>query len=234
MCEDQMKRIGLIGGMSWESTALYYRLINQAVRARLGGHASADLVLRSVDFAPVEALQRGGDWVGLDAMMAQAAQDVEAAGADFLLLCTNTMHRCADAIEDAVDVPLLHIADPLEAALADLEIQSIGLLGTRYTMEQGFYRERLESAGIDVLVPEEPDRSDVHRIIFEELVVGRIEEASRQRYKEIMEQLAGDGADAIVLACTEIGLLVRPEDALVPILDTTALHAHAAVDWALG
>ena len=229
-----MKRIGLIGGMSWESTALYYRLINQAVRARLGGHASADLVLRSVDFAPVEALQRGGDWVGLDAMMAQAAQDVEAAGADFLLLCTNTMHRCADAIEDAVDVPLLHIADPLEAALADLEIQSIGLLGTRYTMEQGFYRERLESAGIDVLVPEEPDRSDVHRIIFEELVVGRIEEASRQRYKEIMEQLAGDGADAIVLACTEIGLLVRPEDALVPILDTTALHAHAAVDWALG
>lgn len=126
-----MKRIGLIGGMSWESTAVYYRLINQAVRARLGGHASADLVLRSVDFAPVEALQRGGDWIGLDAMMAQAAQDLEAAGADFLLLCTNTMHRCADAIEDAVDVPLLHIADPLEAALADLEIQSIGLLGTR-------------------------------------------------------------------------------------------------------
>ena len=229
-----MKRIGLIGGMSWESTAIYYRLINQAVRARLGGHASADLVLRSLDFAPVEELQRAGDWVGLDAMMAQAAQDAEAAGADFLLLCTNTMHRCADAIEAAVEIPLLHIAEPLEIALDELEIESIGLLGTRYTMEQGFYRERLESAGIDVLVPEEPDRSDVHRIIFEELVVGRIEEASRQRYKEIMEQLAGDGADAIVLACTEIGLLVRPEDALVPILDTTALHAHAAVDWALG
>ncbi|MBN9324744.1 MAG: amino acid racemase [Delftia acidovorans] len=137
-------------------------------------------------------------------------------------------------MEAAVEIPLLHIAEPLEIALDELEIESIGLLGTRYTMEQGFYRERLESAGIDVLVPEEPDRSDVHRIIFEELVVGRIEEASRQRYKEIMEQLAGDGADAIVLACTEIGLLVRPEDALVPILDTTALHAHAAVDWALG
>ncbi|MBN8832575.1 MAG: amino acid racemase, partial [Sphingomonadales bacterium] len=182
-----MKRIGLIGGMSWESTAIYYRLINQAVRARLGGHASADLVLRSLDFAPVEELQRAGDWVGLDAMMAQAAQDAEAAGADFLLLCTNTMHRCADAIEAAVEIPLLHIAEPLEIALDELEIESIGLLGTRYTMEQGFYRERLESAGIDVLVPEEPDRSDVHRIIFEELVVGRIEEASRQRYKEIME-----------------------------------------------
>lgn len=228
-----MKRIGLIGGMSWESTAIYYRLLNQFVRARLGGHASADLVLRSVDFAPVEELQRAGDWVGLDAMMAQAAQDVEAAGADFLLLCTNTMHRCADAIEAAVSIPLLHIAEPLETALEEMEIESVGLLGTRYTMEQGFYRERLEAAGIEVLVPEEPDRSDVHRIIYEELVVGRIEEASRERYREIMEQLAGDGADAIVLGCTEIGLLVGPDDALVPILDTTVLHAQAAVDWAL-
>ena len=228
-----MRRIGLIGGMSWESSTLYYRLINQAVRARLGGHASADLVLRSVDFAPIEALQRGGDWVGLDALMAQAAQDVEAAGAEFLLLCTNTMHRCADAIEAAVSIPLLHIADPLEAALADLEIESIGLLGTRYTMEQGFYRERLEAAGVEVLVPEEPDRAEVHRIIYEELVVGRIEDASRATYQGIMEQLAGDGADAIVLACTEIGLLVRPGDALVPILDTTVLHAQAAVDAAL-
>jgi aspartate racemase len=228
-----MKRIGLIGGMSWESTAIYYRLINQAVRARLGGHASADLVLRSLDFAPVEELQRAGDWVGLDALMAQAAQDVEAAGADVLLLCTNTMHRCADAIEAAVDIPLLHIAEPLEVTLDELEIESIGLLGTRYTMEQSFYRERLESAGIEILVPEEPDRSEVHRIIYEELVAGRIEPASRQRYKEIMEQLAGDGADAIVLACTEIGLLVHPDDALVPILDTAVLHAHAAVDWAL-
>jgi len=229
-----MKRIGLIGGMSWESTAIYYRFINQAVRMRLGGHASADIVMRSLDFAPVEELQRAGDWVGLDAMMAQAAQDVEAAGAEILLLCTNTMHRCADAIEAAVDIPLLHIAEPLEIALDELEIESIGLLGTRYTMEQGFYRERLEAAGIEVLVPEEPDRSDVHRIIYEELVTGRIEEASRTRYREIMEQLAGDGADAIVLACTEIGLLVHPDDALAPILDTTLLHAQAAVDWALG
>jgi len=229
-----MRRIGLIGGMSWESTAIYYRLINAAVRARLGGHASADLVLRSLDFAPIEDLQRAGDWVGLDAMMAQAAQDVEAAGAEMLLLCTNTMHRCADAIEAAVDIPLLHIAEPLERALEELEIESVGLLGTRYTMEQGFYRERLESAGIDVFVPEEEaDRADVHRIIYEELIAGRIEESSRERYREIMEQLAGDGADAIVLACTEIGLLVRPDDALVPILDTTLLHAAAAVDWAL-
>jgi aspartate racemase len=228
-----MKRIGLIGGMSWESSAIYYRLINRSMQARLGGHVSADLVLRSLDFAPVEELQRAGDWVGLDAMMAQAAQDVEAAGADLLILCTNTMHRCADAIEGAVSIPLLHIADPLEARLDELGIETVGLLGTRYTMEQGFYRERLEAAGIDVLVPEEPDRSDVHRIIYEELVVGRIEEASRIRYREIMEQLAGDGADAIILGCTEIGLLVGPDDALVPILDTTVLHAQAAVDAAL-
>lgn len=229
-----MKRIGLIGGMSWESTAIYYRLINQAVRARLGGHASADIVLRSLDFAPVEELQRNGDWTGLDALMAQAAQDVEAAGADLLVLCTNTMHRCADAIESAISIPFLHIAEPLEIVLADMEIETVGLLGTRYTMEQGFYRERLEAAGVEVLVPEEPDRSEVHRIIYEELVVGRIEETSRQRYREVMEQLAGDGADAIVLACTEIGLLVRPDDALVPILDTIVLHAAAAVDLALG
>jgi len=229
-----MKRIGLIGGMSWESTAIYYRLINLGVKARLGGHSSADLVLRSLDFAPIEELQRGGDWAGLDAVMAQAAQDVEAAGAEFLLLCTNTMHRSADAIENAVSIPLLHIADPLEIVLGEMEIETVGLLGTRYTMEQGFYRERLEAAGIEVIVPEEPDRSEVHRVIYEELVVGRIEEASRKTYKDIMEQLAGDGADAIILGCTEIGLLVRPEDALVPVLDTTILHAQAAVEWALG
>lgn len=229
-----MKRIGLIGGMSWESTTLYYQLINTGVRARLGGHASADIVLRSLDFAPIEELQRAGDWVGLDAMMAQAAQDVEAAGADILLLCTNTMHRCADAIEAAIAIPFLHIADPLEIALAELEIESIGLLGTRYTMEQGFYRERLEAADIEVLVPEEPDRSEVHRIIYEELVFGQVEEKSREAYKQIMETLAGDGADAIVLACTEIGLLVGEGDALVPVLDTTLLHAKAAVEWALG
>lgn len=229
-----MKRIGLIGGMSWESTAIYYRLLNLGVKARLGGHASADLVLRSLDFAPIEDLQRNGDWSGLDAVMAQAAQDVEAAGAEFLILCTNTMHRCADAIENAVSIPLLHIADPLEIMLGELEIETVGLLGTRYTMEQGFYRERLEEAGVEVLVPEEADRIEVHRIIYEELVAGRVEEASRKIYRDVMEQLAGDGADAIVLGCTEIGLLVRPDDALVPILDTTVLHAQAAVDWALG
>jgi aspartate racemase len=229
-----VKRIGLIGGMSWESTAIYYRLLNLRVKARLGGHASADLVLRSLDFAPVEELQRGGDWAGLDAVMGQAAQDVEAAGADFLLLCTNTMHRCVDAIEAAVTIPLLHIAEPLEIALGEMEIETIGLLGTRYTMEQGFYRERLEAAGIEVMIPEEADRIEVHRIIYEELVAGHIEDASRKTYKAIMEQLAGDGADAIVLGCTEIGMLVRPDDALVTLFDTTFLHAQAAVDLALG
>ena len=160
-----MKRIGLIGGMSWQSTAIYYRLINHAVQARLGGHASADLVLRSLDFGPIEELQRLGDWVGLDALMAQAAQDVEAAGADLLLICANTMHRCADAVENAVGIPLLHIAEPLELALAELEIETVGLLGTRYVMEQGFYRDRLEAAGIEVMVPEEPDRSEVNRVM---------------------------------------------------------------------
>jgi len=228
-----MKRIGLIGGMSWQSTVIYYRLINQAVQARLGGHASADIALRSLDFGPIEELQRGGDWAGLDALMAQAAQEVEAAGADFLLICANTMHRCADAVENAVSIPLLHIAEPLELAIADMEIETVGLLATRTTMEQGFYRERLEAAGIDVMIPEEPDRSDVHRIIFEELVAGRFEDSSRQRYREIMEQLAGDGADAIILGCTEIGLLVGPDDALVPVLDTAVLHAAAAAGWAL-
>lgn len=228
-----MKRIGLIGGMSWQSTMIYYRLINQAVQAQVGGHASADIVLRSLDFGPIEELQRNGDWAGLDALMAQTAQDVEAAGADFLLICANTMHRCADAVENAVSIPLLHIAEPLELTLADMEIETVGLLGTRYTMEQGFYRERLEAAGVEVLIPEEPDRADVHRIIYEELVAGRVEASSRERYREIMEQLAGDGADAIVLGCTEIGLLVRPDDALVPILDTAILHAAAAVEWAL-
>jgi len=229
-----MMRIGLIGGMSWESTAIYYRLLNQEVRARLGGHASADIVMRSLDFAPIEALQGAGDWVGLDAMMAQAAQDVEAGGADLLLLCTNTMHRCADAIEGAISIPLLHIAEPLETALEEMGVETVGLLGTRYVMEQGFYRERLEDAGIEMIVPDEPDRREVHRIIFEELVLGRIEERSREAYRDIMTRLVENDAQAIVLGCTEIGLLVGADDAPVPVLDTAVLHARAAVELALG
>jgi len=227
-------RIGLIGGMSWESTAIYYRLLNQEVHARLGGHASADIVMRSLDFAPIEALQGAGDWVGLDAMMAQAAQDVEAGGADLLLLCTNTMHRCADAIEGAISIPLLHIAEPLETALEEMGVETVGLLGTRYVMEQGFYRERLEDAGIEMIVPDEPDRREVHRIIFEELVLGRIEERSREAYRDIMRRLVENEAQAIVLGCTEIGLLVGDDDAPVPVLDTAVLHARAAVELALG
>ena len=229
-----MMRIGLIGGMSWESTAIYYRLLNQEVHARLGGHASADIVMRSLDFAPIEALQGAGDWVGLDAMMAQAAQDVEAGGADLLLLCTNTMHRCADAIEGAISIPLLHIAEPLETALEEMGVETVGLLGTRYVMEQGFYRERLEDAGIEMIVPDEPDRREVHRIIFEELVLGRIEERSREAYRDIMRRLVENDAQAIVLGCTEIGLLVGDDDAPVPVLDTAVLHARAAVELALG
>ncbi len=228
-----MKRIGLIGGMSWESTATYYRLLNQEVRSRIGGHASADLVLRSLDFGAVEALQRTGGWLALDAMMAEAAQDVEAAGAELLLLCTNTMHRSADAIEAAISIPFLHIAEPLELALEEMGVETVGLLGTLYTMEQGFYRERLEEAGIEVIVPDEQDRSDIHRIIYDELVLGRIEDSSRETYREIMERLAEEGAQAIILGCTEIGLLVGEDDAAAPLLDTTVLHARAAVELAL-
>ena len=229
-----MKTIGLIGGMSWESTVPYYRQINEAVKAQLGGLHSARLILYSVDFHEIEQLQRAGDWVAAGAVMAQAARSLELAGADFLVLCTNTMHKVADAIEAAVNIALLHIADPTASAIQAAGLTRVGLLGTRFTMEQDFYRTRLESQhGLQVLTPTLPDRDIVHRIIYEELCLGKIEPASRTEYRRIMAQLKAQGAQAIILGCTEITLLVGQQDAELPLFDTTRLHALAAAQWAL-
>ncbi len=228
-----MKTIGLIGGMSWESSALYYRQINEAVRQQLGGLHSAKLLLHSVDFHAIETLQRAGDWAAAGELLADCARSLEAAGVDFLLLCTNTMHIVAPAIAAAVRIPLLHIADPTAQAIQAAGHSRVGLLGTRFTMEQDFYVDRLKQQGLQVLLPEPADRDTVHRIIFEELCLGKTLEASRQQYRRIMAQLVRDGAEAIILGCTEITLLVGAADADVPLFDTTALHALAAVDIAL-
>ncbi len=229
-----MKTIGLIGGMSWESTALYYRQINEAVKARLGGLHSAKLILLSVDFAEIAALQRAGDWVAAGAILAGAARTLQAAGADFLVLCTNTMHNVASAIESAVSVPLLHVADPTAEAIQAAGFQRVGLIGTRFTMEQAFYKDRLaEKFGLQVLVPNAADQDTVHRIIFEELCLGQTTEPSREAYRKVMAGLVAQGAECIILGCTEITLLVGASDATVPLFDTTGLHAAAAAEQAL-
>ena len=229
-----MKTLGLIGGMSWESTVPYYRLINEGIKARLGGLHSAKLVLYSVDFAEVEQLQSAGRWQEAGQMLAQAAQSLQAAGAQGLVLCTNTMHKVADAIESAVDLPLIHIADATAQAVRSAGLQRVGLLGTRFTMEQDFYKARLQKAfGLDVLVPEASDRDEVHRIIYQELCLGQVHGASRDIYREVIQRLIAQGAQGIILGCTEIGLLVDATDSAVPLFDTTALHAQAAVDWML-
>ena len=228
-----MKTIGLIGGMSWESTASYYRLINQAVQARLGGLHSAPLLLHSVDFAGIEQLQRAGDWDAAGAQLAQAARGLQAAGAGALLVCANTMHIVAPAIASAVQIPLLHVVDATAAVVRRAGVQRVGLLGTRFTMEQPFYVERLRQHGLDVLLPEAEDRALVHRVIYEELCQGRLLERSREDYRRVMAALVAQGAAGIILGCTEIALLVDAGDAAVPLFDTTELHAQAAVDWAL-
>lgn len=229
-----MKTLGLIGGMSWESTVPYYRLINEGIKSRLGGLHSAKLVLYSLDFAEVEALQSAGQWQTAGQMLAQAAQALQAAGAQGMVLCTNTMHKVAKAIESAVDLPLIHIADATAHAMRAAGFQKVGLLGTRFTMEQDFYKARLQNAfGLDVLVPSQNGRDEVHRIIYDELCLGQVHDASREAYRRIMRQLASEGAQGIILGCTEIGLLVSDKDSPVPLFDTTALHAQAAVDWML-
>lgn len=229
-----MKTIGLIGGMSWESSTEYYRIINQGVREGLGPKASARLVLWSFDFAEIAALQAAGDWSALDALMVDAARRLEAAGAEALVICTNTMHKCAPAIEAASPLPLIHIADPTATALKADGHRTVGLIGTAFTMEQAFYRARLEEQhGLDVLIPEAADRALVHRVIYEELVAGRIAPSSREAYRGVMGRLVARGASAIILGCTEIMLLVGPEDSAVPLYDTTRLHAEAAVAAAL-
>jgi aspartate racemase len=229
-----MKTLGLIGGMSWESTLPYYRHINELVRERLGGLHSAKLVLCSVDFHEIEVLQREARWDDAGAMLAQAARSLAAAGADCVVLCTNTMHKVADAIEAAVELPLLHIADATAAEITRSRFSRVGLLGTRFTMEQDFYRKRLEDRhGIEVLVPDDAGRDDVHRIIYDELCRGIVRDPSRERYRAIIASLVDRGAQAIVLGCTEIGLLVGAVDAFVPLFDTTRIHAADAVRFAL-
>ncbi len=228
-----MKTIGLIGGMSWESTLPYYRLINEQVRDRLGGLHSATLVLYSVDFAAIEQLQQAGDWAMAGARLADAARVVTAAGADFLVLCTNTMHKVAPAIAAAVNVPLLHIADPTAAAIRAAGLTRVGLLGTRFTMEQDFYVERLRGHGLDVLLPDAGQRETVHSVIYDELCRGRSEPASRAAYRAIIADLACRGAEAMILGCTEISLLIGPNDSPLPLFDTTQLHARAAAEFAL-
>jgi aspartate racemase len=229
-----MKTIGLIGGMSWESTVPYYRQVNETVKLHLGGLHSAKVVLYSVDFHEVERLQHAGDWDAAGVMLAGAARSLQAAGADFLVLCTNTMHKVAPAIEAAVNIPLFHIADPTAEEIKRAGHTKIGLLGTRFTMEQAFYKERLrELHGLEVVVPEAADRDVVHRIIYEELCLGSIVDASRDAYRRIISQLVAQGAQAIILGCTEISLLVAQQDAAVPLFDTTAIHARKAAEWAL-
>jgi aspartate racemase len=229
-----MKTIGLIGGMSWESTVPYYRIVNETVRERLGGLHSAKTILYSVDFAGIERLQHSGDWETAGQLLAKAARSLEAAGADFLVLCTNTMHKVAPAIEAAVAIPLLHIADATAVAVVGAGHRCVGLLGTRFTMEQAFYKDRLiERHGLNVLVPELADRQLVHRVIYEELCLGKVLPASLEQYQRIIDKLVVQGAEAIVLGCTEISLLVRPDDAPVRLFDTMRIHAESAADRAL-
>lgn len=230
-----MKTIGIIGGMSWESSAEYYRLANHYVKARLGGHHSARTLLLSVDFAQIEALQQEGAWSELAALMSQAARQLERGGADIIVLATNTMHRVYEAIEGALTVPFLHIADATGAALQAAGIERVGLLGTRYTMEHPFYAERLQARyGLTTRVPPSNDRAEIHRIIYDELCHGIVTERSRARFREAIARLQDDGAQAVILGCTEITLLIKPEDSPLPVFDTTALHVAAAVDWAIG
>ncbi len=229
-----MKIIGLIGGMSWESTAHYYQSINQQVKQRLGGLHSARIVLYSVDFHDIERLQHADKWEEAGACLAHAAHALESAGADFLVMCTNTMHKVAPAIEAAVRIPLLHIADPTARAVKNAGLRTVGLLGTRFTMEQDFYRGRLEAQhGLQILVPDETDREVVHNVIYDELCLGFVRESSRQAYREIIARLVTRGAQGIILGCTEIAMLVSPSDAPVPVFDTTALHALSAVERSL-
>lgn len=229
-----MKTIGMIGGMSWESSIEYYRIVNEAVKEKLGGLHSAKSLMVSVDFAEIEALQHAGDWEAATQAMIEVAQQVEAGGADFVIICTNTMHKMADDVEAAIGIPLLHIADATAEAIKAQGLKKIGLLGTNFTMEEDFYRGRLvKKHGLDVIIPEADDREIVHRIIYDELVLGEIKSESREAYKEIIEKLIAEGAEGIILGCTEIGLLVKEEDSAVPIFDTTTIHAVSAVKYAL-
>lgn len=229
-----MKTIGLIGGMSWQSTIPYYRILNESIRDTLGGFHSARIVLYSVDFADIELLQRHGRWDESAVQLTNVARALETAGADFLVIGTNTMHIVADQIAANIGIPLLHVADATAEAVLASGAQTVGLLGTRFTMEKDFYRHRLESHGLRVLIPEQTDRDELHRVIFEELVLGRINPDSRASYRRIVADLVTAGAQAIIFGCTEIGLLIDQSDSAVPVFDTTTIHAQAAARWAVG
>ncbi len=229
-----MKIIGLIGGMSWESTAHYYNELNQGIKNALGGLHSAEILLYSVDFGPIEKLQQKGDWNRLETIMTDAAQRVERGGADLILICTNTMHKLADAVQNAVTIPLLHIADATAEVLAKDNVKNIGLIGTAYTMEQAFYKNRLISEfDLNVIIPEKKSRQKIHRIIYDELCLGNIKPNSKKTYIDIARGLVQKGCQGIILGCTEIGMLLKQEDVEIPLYDTTKIHAEKAVEWAL-
>lgn len=229
-----MKTIGLIGGMSWESSLEYYRIINEETKKHLGGLHSAKSLMYSVDFAEIEELQHKGDWETATQMMVDAAKHLENGGADFVLICTNTMHKMAKDVEGAISIPLLHIADPTAETIKARGLTKIALLGTKYTMEQDFYRGRLENKfGLDVIIPDETDRQTVHDIIYDELCLGKIKATSKQQFLEIIDRLRQSGAQGIILGCTEIGLLIKQEDVHIPVFDTTYIHAITAVTVAL-
>ena len=228
-----MKTIGLLGGMSWQSSAEYYRLINEAIQARLGGLNNGRTLMFTVNFQEIEPLMRAGDWDGVAAIVSDAARKLEAGGADFILLCTNTIHKVAPAIEAAISVPFVHMVDVTADAVKRQGFHTVGLLGTSFTMEQEFYRARLESHGLSVLIPPASARADVHRIIFEELCFGQVRDESRRQYQAVIDELRDRGAQGVILGCTEIGLLIQPEDSSLPVFDTTRIHAEAAVALAL-
>lgn len=228
-----MKTIGLIGGMSWESTVPYYQIINEEVRNRLGGLHSARVILYSVEFDEIEKCQSNGDWEKSGNILGKAAQGLAAAGADFILICTNTMHKVAPQIASMIQIPIIHIADATAQELEKCHIQRAGLLGTKYTMTQDFYSQKLIDRGIDVVIPDEADIEVVNNIIFQELCVGKIKEESRKKFQKIIDSLKGKGAEAVILGCTEIGLLIRQEDSSLPVFDTTQIHAKCAVEAAL-
>ena len=228
-----MKIIGLIGGMSWESSAEYYRIINEEVKKRLGGLHSAKCLLYSVDFEEIERFQTKGEWENAGEILGNAASSLEKGGAEFILICTNTMHKVVDTIQSKISIPILHIADATAEEINKQEITNIGLLGTRYTMEQEFYKSRIESKGIKVIVPNAEERDFVNKIIFDELCLGKIHQESRDYYKSVIQNLIISGAQGIILGCTEIGLLVKPDDSEVPLFDTTYIHALEAVNLSL-
>ena len=229
-----MKTIGLIGGMSWESTASYYQLINETIKEKLGGLHSAKILLYSVDFAEIERYQASGDWDKSAGFLSQIAQNLEQAGADFIVICTNTMHKVAPQIQKTISIPILHIAQATADALLENGIKKVGFLGTKYTMTQEFYKEKLLEAGLEVVIPDQAGVEEVNRIIYDELCLGQIKESSKQAYLAIIDDLKNAGAEAVILGCTEIGLLVKQEDTDVPLFDTTAIHAKKAAKVAVG